>query len=78
MAEGGAHHQSDQLQLAVQEAIGAFAEAHAAFERLESTHDRTEYEQVAERLRILGETLSNVRREALTYRLHVAQRRTHR
>jgi hypothetical protein len=77
VAEPEAHPESDRLHVALEEAIGAFSEARAAFERLEATHDPTAYQQVTEQLRILGDTLASVRAEALTFRLHVAGRRAH-
>jgi hypothetical protein len=77
VAEPRVHPESDRLHVAVEDAIGAFAEARAAFERLEATHDPTAYQQVTEHLRILGDTLASVRGEALTFRLHVAERLAH-
>lgn len=58
----------DPLHSAVQDAVAAFADAREAFDQLESRHLPNDYLALGERLRILGDALSEVRRHAAARR----------
>jgi hypothetical protein len=58
----------DRLRAATQEAVAAFTAARSAFDELERTHEPNEYTVLAERLRSLGEALSEVQRHAIARR----------
>lgn len=58
----------DPLHAAVQEAEGAFTDARSAFDELERSHLPRDYAVLAERLRTLGDALSEVHRLAIARR----------
>ena len=58
----------DRLHAAVQDAVSAFSGARSAFDELERSHLPGDYAVLAERLRTLGDALSEVRRLAIARR----------
>jgi hypothetical protein len=58
----------DQLHVAVQDAVAAFSGARSAFDELERSHLPGDYAVLAERLRTLGDALSEVHRLAIARR----------
>lgn len=58
----------DQLHVAVQDAVAAFSGARSAFDELERAHLPGDYAVLAERLRTLGDALSEVHQLAIARR----------